>query len=138
MPRWEPFLDRFFGNIEPSKGCWEWTACKLHGYGTIRVGNKNLRAHRLSYEIFYKQHPGDMHVCHHCDNPGCVNPEHLFLGTDQDNSNDKVAKGRQFKKTHCLRGHELKPENLINCKRWRQCRLCVKARKDEKCAGRVQ
>lgn len=75
-------------------GCWIWTgAITERGYGVIRNGNKFIRSHRASYMI-YKGDPNNLFVCHTCDVPSCVNPDHLFLGTCQDNINDRDRKGR--------------------------------------------
>jgi len=86
--------------INFESGCWEWAkGCDQKGYGIIWADGKTLKAHRLSWIIHYGEIPasdsyhGTM-VCHHCDNPRCVNPEHLFLGTAQDNNDDMVNKKR--------------------------------------------
>jgi hypothetical protein len=83
---------------EPNTGCWLWTASlQGDGYGAVypdgRRG-KQWRAHRLAYVLFRGDIPEGMHVLHRCDTPACVNPDHLFLGTELDNSRDKMAKER--------------------------------------------
>lgn len=75
--------------------CWPWTNAKdRHGYGMFKLGGLvRVGAHRLMYALAYGE-PGVGHVCHSCDNPPCVNPEHLFLGSAKINALDKVQKGR--------------------------------------------
>jgi hypothetical protein len=75
--------------------CWNWTAYKVkRGYGRIRLGDKSHLAHRVAYYLTYGEYPEDLLVCHSCDNPACINPNHLFLGTTLDNVTDKMQKGR--------------------------------------------
>lgn len=78
-------------------GCWIWFgAHNFEGYGFLSIEGKRWGAHRFSYHIFKGDIPAGMYVCHKCDCPPCVNPEHLFLGTASDNAKDKYAKGRAY------------------------------------------
>ncbi len=99
--RARPIMVRFWervnkdGPVHPIHGqCWLWTGRNCWGYGYIQINGINTRAHRFSYEFLVGAIPEGMLVCHHCDMTMCVRPEHLFLGTDATNSDDKVAKGR--------------------------------------------
>ena len=103
------------------------------GYGRVWHNGKMVRAHRLAYETHVGPIPKGMFVCHRCDNPPCINPEHLFLGTTTDNIRDAVAKGRMYsqRKTHCKRGHLLAGENLRPTaanQGIRLCRECINER----------
>ena len=83
-------------NIKGAKECWPWVGQLTRGgYGRIKVGNRLVYATRVSLAISGVRVPTDKQACHHCDNPVCVNPEHLFLGTPDDNVQDCVRKGRQ-------------------------------------------
>ena len=82
--------------------CWPWLEVKNDkGYGYFRVGKRKVLAHRYAYVHRYKEYitPDDL-ICHHCDNPSCCNPNHLFKGTVKDNNDDKINKGRHAYKTH--------------------------------------
>jgi hypothetical protein len=89
-------MDRFWTKVEKTDSCWNWTSTKHpKGYGLFSIKNRNQRAHRVSYQLCCGPIPDGMQVLHKCDNPSCVRPDHLFLGTNADNMADKVAKGRQ-------------------------------------------
>lgn len=105
-------LVQFEARIErvPFSDCWIWTgAMTTNGYGSIWTGIKSAKAHRFAYELFVGLIENNMHVCHRCDVPLCVNPHHLFLGTDRDNLLDSINKGRRPKsgptRGHCKLAH---------------------------------
>lgn len=89
---------RFEKKIEKSaNGCWIWTGSKnSKGYGRVRIDKKEYMAHRISYNIYLGEIPYGLFICHKCDNPSCVNPEHLFTGTARDNTQDMLSKNRRI------------------------------------------
>lgn len=131
------------------KPCKVWTGSQNgSGYGERRINWKKYYVHRLAWEEANGPIPDGMFVLHHCDNPACYEPTHLFLGTHQDNMADMAAKGRgktrNLQITHCPHGHEYTPENTyINPHDGtRNCRICgierVRARRAKIKAGVAQ
>lgn len=89
-------MRRFWDKVEKTDGCWNWTAAKAgNGYGVLRLSDprRMVYAHRLSYEMAHGPIPEGEVVRHRCDNPACVNPDHLLLGTQADNVRDAVKRG---------------------------------------------
>ncbi len=88
---------RFLKKVKKTENCWFWTGYKNRkGYGSFVSMGETL-AHRFSYLLYKGQIPENMQVCHHCDNPSCVNPEHLWVGTNSENQIDCVKKGRAYR-----------------------------------------
>lgn len=117
---------RFWAKVDKSQGCWVFTGHRnsRDGYGRIGVGARVWLAHRMAWTLEHGPIPDGLFVLHHCDNPPCVRPDHLFLGNDSDNRWDMVMKGRHprpnSKKTHCKHGHEFTIENTVISHRVRQ------------------
>lgn len=133
----EYLLDRC--SPEPFTGCWLWTGyVNVFGYGRVVNGyygkGISLTSNRAAAEAWlgFDALNDKRHVCHKCDVPSCINPEHLFIGTHQDNMADAFRKGRMRinsvankKKTHCKRGHPFDSENTaFRLKGHRTCRKC--------------
>lgn len=121
--------------------CIEFSGLKdSHGYGKKFKNGKHWKAHRLAWVQVNGHIPAGMKVLHRCDNPACVNVEHLFLGSNKDNSQDMVAKGRHHnqKKTHCKQGHEYDEKNTRVTKDGkRYCRACDRERDAERRKNKI-
>lgn len=97
-------------SVGDAKSCWNWTGCRSpKGYGHLSFQGIKEKSHRLSWRLTFGEIPEGLCVCHKCDNPSCCNPYHLFLGTVEDNNNDKISKGRQAKL-----GGESNPSAILN------------------------
>lgn len=87
---------KFWERVHVTEACWEWLGAKSsNGYGNLSINKRTtVSAHRFSYELHHGAIPYGRYICHACDNPNCVRPDHLFLGTPSDNVQDCIAKGR--------------------------------------------
>jgi hypothetical protein len=138
------FQERFWSRVKKNKGngCWTWTgSCHTNwGYGQVRVENRKTKmVHRISWEMENGPIPEGMKVLHKCDNPPCIRPSHLFLGTQSDNMQDCSRKSRlvmpqsrglnrfNASKTECKLGHAFDENNTYIYQGERQCRICRRA-----------
>lgn len=127
-----PPIIRFFSKVELSEACWEWSAYRnKDGYGTFRVGSRTdgtrrmILAHQFAYETLVGPVPDGFQLDHLCRNRGCVNPTHLEVVTNQENSSRGETGKYLSRRTHCIRGHSYSEENTyIRPDGRRSCRIC--------------
>lgn len=120
--------------INPQTNCWEWKSISSKNpYGRLWLGKRRYKAHRLSAYVYldYDIHDTSKLICHKCNNPACINPDHLYIGTDSSNITDSVEANThpQAVKTHCSKGHEYSLSNTTNINDERRCRSCIRAAK---------
>jgi hypothetical protein len=112
-------------------GCWNWTGAKVSkvsGYGYLTFRQRNYAAHRFAYEHLVGPIPTGAWILHHCDNRGCINPAHLYVGTPKDNAHDRVMRSpRPPKHTACKWGHEyVEGSYRITRTGSRVCKICMR------------
>lgn len=126
---------RLWAKAEAVGECLEWTGARNSaGYGHLKDGKTSFSAHRVAWVATNGEIPPGAFVCHHCDNPSCIRPDHLFVGTHADNQRDKAHKGRSAKnrggadakaaRTHCPAGHLFDEANTYWWGNSRHCRAC--------------
>jgi hypothetical protein len=112
----ERYAARFWARVDKSgDGCWPWLgAANTNGYGILEIGGgRRTTAHRVARMLAMGEIPEGLFVCHRCDNPGCMRPDHLFLGTPGDNMRDKAAKGRGNAPTGERHGAHTQPDRIL-------------------------
>ena len=140
--------EQFWSKVDKSGECWIWNGPKGgRNYGRVFINGRVRPAHQVAWELANgKPFPAGMLACHHCDNPPCVNPDHIFVGTNIDNVLDAIKKGRPFggpRWMRCKRGHPMKDPNLVysirrNGSVERRCRTCLRARAWERAPEEVK
>ena len=106
--------ERFWSKVDKTVSCWNWSACTdKDGYGIFWLNDGNSRAHRVSMMLEGCDIPSGMMVCHTCDNPSCVNPDHLYIGDSQTNVDDMIERGRVASQRGEMNGHSKLTESIV-------------------------
>lgn len=122
---------RFWAKVQKTETCWNWTACLVQGYGQVGIGAKQYGAHRVSYVLMFGEIPDGLHIDHLCRNRRCVNPAHMELVTNAENTRrgDGLA-AMNLRKQHCIHGHPFSGNNVrVGPYGYRDCRACKQVRK---------
>lgn len=128
-------IRKFIPKDIDSNECWNWTGSKTRGYGKITINYKSYRAHRVVAALYFNfPLNSNLLVLHKCNNPSCVNPNHLYISNQKDNMQDAVysSRNKESRKTHCIRGHELTEDNIYRYNTHRYCKTCMQIRKEQK------
>jgi hypothetical protein len=142
MPAHKPLAEQFWAyvNRRSDDECWPWTGSRNRkGYGTLRNNYRPLYATRVSWSLFHQREwPEGKIACHTCDNPSCVNPQHIWPGTNSENQLDKLRKGRAYNNgSHCPRGHAYAGQPVYPSDKkagLRRCRSCADEREQRRVA----
>jgi hypothetical protein len=135
-----PIKERLDAQTMKTEVCWIWMGFKgKTGYGVMSYRNRRVMVHRIAWAVshsddsWFLRREDDKKILHRCDFPPCVNPDHLFVGTQRDNQRDCVKKGRHFhkEKTACCHGHSYTPSNTVMWKDGRHCRECLKVKRQK-------
>ena len=135
-----PTLDElFWRNVQKTDGCWIWTGTRAstnprRAYGSLEYRGQFMQAHRVSYQLAHGVAlTRTEHVLHDCDNPSCVNPDHLHLGTPKQNAREAIERGLRVIPTHCPQGHLFDANNTRREKDGRRrCKACDRTRARER------
>lgn len=124
-----PAKDRFWSKVEVREvdECWEWLASKNKGYGQFQSQRRPLPAHRVAYQLTFRNLDPDLVIDHLCGNPGCCNPHHMEQVSRFENVRRGSALGWRGRRTHCIRGHEFTEENTYWLRK--NTRVCKKCRR---------
>jgi hypothetical protein len=119
---YDDMIGAFWDKVKEREGyaCWEWLAGKTKkGYGKVNMNGATVLAHRLSYALYHKRTLNSLKlILHHCDNPGCVNPTHLYEGTYSDNMRDKMIRGRGYSPMGIFNGKaKLKNKSVLEIRK---------------------